>query len=76
MSNLDWMGIIPKADGYVSGPVEKTADITIVRRFKRRTMSWLRTRVNPLLKLSLLKLNGEWDQYWQERRQTLAQCAG
>ncbi len=23
---------------------------------------------NPLLRLRLLKLNGEWDTYWQERR--------
>jgi len=75
MSNLDWIENIPKADGYGSGPVEKTVDITVARRFKRRGMSWLRTRVNPLLKLRLLKLNGEWDQYWQERRETLAQCA-
>jgi Uncharacterised protein family (UPF0236) len=75
MSNLDWIENIPKADGYGSGPVEKTVDITVARRFKRRGMSWLRARVNPLLKLRLLKLNNEWDQYWQERREALAQCA-
>lgn len=75
MSNLDWIENIPKVEGYGSGPVEKTVDITVARRFKRRGMSWLRARVNPLLKLRLLKLNGEWDGYWQERREALAQCA-
>jgi len=75
MSNLDWIENIPKVDGYGSGPVEKTVDITVSRRFKRRGMSWLRARVNPLLKLRLLKLNGEWDAYWQERQEALAQCA-
>jgi hypothetical protein len=75
MSNLDWIENIPRVDGYGSGPVEKTVDITVARRFKRRGMSWLRARVNPLLKLRLLKLNGEWDGYWRERRQALAQCA-
>jgi hypothetical protein len=75
MSNLDWIENIPKVDGYGSGPVEKTVDITVARRFKKRGMSWLRARVNPLLKLRLLKLNGEWDAYWQQRREALAQCA-
>lgn len=75
MSNLDWIENIPKVDGYGSGPVEKTVDITVARRFKKRGMSWMRARVNPLLKLRLLKLNGEWDQYWMQRRQALAQYA-
>jgi hypothetical protein len=75
MSNLDWIENIPKVDGYGSGPVEKTVDITVARRFKRRGMSWRRARVNPLLKLRLLKLNGEWNQYWQDRQEALAQCA-
>ncbi len=74
-ANLDWIENIPKVDGYGSGPVEKTVDITVARRFKRRGMSWRRARVNPLLKLRLLKLNGEWNQYWQDRQEALAQCA-
>lgn len=75
LSNRDWIENIPQADGYGSGPIEKTVDITVSRRFKRRGMSWHRQRVNPLLKLRLLKLNGEWDQYWDGRRQELARCA-
>jgi hypothetical protein len=74
MSNLDWIENIPKVDGYGSGPMEKTVDITVARRFKRRGMSWRPARVNPLLKLRFLKLNGEWNQYWQERQEALAQC--
>ncbi|MFB0565623.1 MAG: hypothetical protein ACETWK_08095 [Candidatus Aminicenantaceae bacterium] len=39
MNNAEWIGNIPKAKGYGSGPVEKTVYITVSRRFKRRGMS-------------------------------------
>jgi hypothetical protein len=68
-NNLDWIANIPKVKGYGSGPVEKTVDITVARRLKRRGMNWHRGGANPLLKLRLLKLNGEWDLYWRQRRQ-------
>jgi len=74
-NNLDWIANIPKVQGYGSGPVEKTADITVARRFKKRGMSWYRRNANPLLKLRLLKLNGEWDFYWKERRKEFARYA-
>lgn len=67
-NNYDWIENIPLIGGYGSGPVEKTVDITVARRFKRRGMSWYRSGANPLLRLRLLKLNGEWDAYWKERR--------
>jgi hypothetical protein len=73
--NLDWIENIPKVGGYGSGPVEKTVDIAVARRFKKRGMSWYRRNANPLLKLRLLKLNGEWDTYWQQRRNELARKA-
>jgi hypothetical protein len=74
-NNLYWIANIPKVQGYGSGPVEKTADITVARRFKKRGMSWYRRNANPLLKLRLLKLNGEWDFYWKERRKEFARYA-
>jgi hypothetical protein len=73
--NLDWIENIPKVRGYGSGPVEKTVDIAVARRFKKRGMSWYRRNANPLLKLRLLKLNGEWDSYWKQRRNELARKA-
>lgn len=71
-NNLDWIENIPKAGGYGSGPVEKTVDITVARRFKKRGMSWYKKGANPLLKLRLLKLNGEWDNYWLRRKEDCA----
>jgi hypothetical protein len=73
--NLDWIENIPKVGGYGSGPIEKTVDIAVARRFKKRGMSWYRRNANPLLKLRLLKLNGEWEAYWQQRRNELARKA-
>jgi hypothetical protein len=74
-SNLDWISNIPKVDCAGSGPVEKTVDITVARRFKKRGMSWYRDGANPLIKLRLLKLNGEWDAYWEHRKKEFAQYA-
>jgi hypothetical protein len=74
-NNLDWIANIPKVKGYGSGPVEKTVDITVARRLKKRGMHWHRGGANPLLKLRLLKLNGEWDLYWRQRREQSARHA-
>jgi hypothetical protein len=74
-NNLDWIENIPKVKGYGSGPIEKTVDITVARRFKKRGMSWYKRNANPLLKLRLLKLNGEWGAYWQHRRKEFARYA-
>jgi len=77
MCDPTWIRIanIPRVDCAGSGPVEKTVDITIARRFKKRDMSWYKGDANPLLKLRLLKLNGEWDAYWQQRKKELARIA-
>lgn len=74
-NNLDWIPNIAKVQGYGTGPVEKTVDIAVARRFKRRGMSWYRGGANPLLKLRLLKLNGERDTYWNEQYKEYARYA-
>jgi hypothetical protein len=50
-----------------SAAIEKAVDVTICRRFKKRGMSWLKPGLSSLLALKLLKLNGEWNRYWQSR---------
>jgi len=50
-----------------SGVVEKTVDILVARRFKLRGMSWYDKNAAKLLRLRLLKLNGEWCSYWEKR---------
>lgn len=50
-----------------SGAIEKSVDVTVCRRFKRRGMSWLYPGLSGLLALKLLKLNGEWHSYWKSR---------
>lgn len=50
-----------------SGPMEKAVDIVIARRFKARGMSWFRRGVSALVRLRLLRLNGEWSRYWAGR---------
>lgn len=70
-NNLYWIANITKVEGYGSVPVEKTVDITVSRRFKKRGISWYSNNANPLLKLRLLELNKEWDHYWKERERNL-----
>ena len=50
-----------------SGAIEKSVDISVARRFKRRGMSWLPPGLSSLLALRVLKLNGEWNNYWKLR---------
>jgi hypothetical protein len=56
-NNLDWIANIPMVGGFGSGPVEKTVDITVARRFKKRGMSWYRRNGNPLLGSSTIVLS-------------------
>jgi hypothetical protein len=50
-----------------SGAIEKTVDVAVARRFKLRGMSWRHPGLSSLLALRVLKLNGEWDSYWNLR---------
>ena len=36
--------------GYGSGPIEKTLDITVACRFKKRGMNWYKTSLSRLLR--------------------------
>lgn len=38
-------------------------------------MSWFRHGVNPLLQMRLLKLNEEWELYWDQRKTEAAKYA-
>jgi len=66
-SNRDGIENYKKVGIMGSGVVEKTVDILVARRFKLRGMSWYDKNAAKLLRLRLLKLNGEWDSYWEKR---------
>ncbi len=66
-SNADGIENYKKVGILGSGAVEKTVDIVVARRFKLRGMSWYDKNAAKLLRLRLLKLNGEWDCYWEKR---------
>jgi hypothetical protein len=74
-ANLDWIENSPRLDEYESGPVDKTFDIAISKRFKNQGKIWLREGANPLMKIRLLKLNSEWEIFWDERREGVARYA-
>lgn len=48
-----------------SGPVEKANDLLVARRQKRRGMHWRPATSEALASLQALRLNGDWDDYWQ-----------
>jgi hypothetical protein len=58
-----------------SGAVEKTVDTLVTHRYKKRGMSWRRPGSAALLRLRLLKANGEWETYWASRRTSFARRA-
>ncbi len=55
-----------------SGATEKTVDVLVSHRYKKRGMSWGRSGSGALMRLRLLKANGEWEPYWQRRRDAFA----
>jgi len=50
-----------------SSAAEKTVDLLIARRFKRRGMSWTVAGVETLLQFRVLEHNGELEKYWWAR---------
>ncbi|MBU4293706.1 MAG: UPF0236 family protein [Actinobacteria bacterium] len=66
-SNADGIENYKKVGILGSGAVEKTVDILVARRFKLRGMSWYEKNAAKMLRLRLLKINGEWDNYWNKR---------
>ena len=69
-NNIEGITNYTKVGYYGSGAVEKTIDVTICRRFKNRAMGWQAGGANNLIRLRMLKLNREWDQYWTGRQAT------
>lgn len=53
---------------HSAGAVESNIDKTIAHRFKKRGMSWSEDGASALLKIRQVIANGEWDDWWYERR--------
>lgn len=70
-ANAEGIRNLARFEATGSGAVEKTVDVVVTHRYKKRGMSWRRPGSRALLKLRLLRLNGAWDAYWAERRATL-----
>jgi hypothetical protein len=74
-ANIQGIHNLARLEATGSGAVEKTVDVVVTHRYKKRGMSWRRPGSRALLKLRLLRLNGTWDAYWAARRATVAQLA-
>ena len=77
----NWEGIIDYRKmhraGYLvaSSLAEKAADLVVAKRQKKHQgMHWTRMGVDNLSALRTLWLNGDWEEYWRERREELLQC--
>jgi hypothetical protein len=51
-----------------SGLVEKANDLLVARRQKRKGMHWSLETSEALARLKALRLNHEWDSYWEKRQ--------
>lgn len=71
-ANAEGIANLARLEATGSGASEKTVDTLIVHRYKKRGMSWSRAGSGALLRLRLLKANGEWDRYWSSRRAAYA----
>lgn len=71
-ANAEGIANLGRLEATGSGAMEKTVDVLVVHRYKKRGMTWRRSGSNALLKLRLLKANGQWEAYWVRRRETYA----
>lgn len=74
-ANAPGIANLARLEATGSGAAEKTVDVLVVHRYKKRGMSWRRGGSNALLKLRLLKANGAWEAYWASRRTAFARQA-
>jgi len=56
-----------RSDLFGSGCVEKGVDLIVSRRFKGLGRTWFKPGALGMLKLRMLRFNGQWDHYWAER---------
>jgi hypothetical protein len=75
IANAEGIANLARPEATGSGATEKAVDVLVVHRYKKRGMSWRRPSSNALLKLRLLKANGEWEAYWASRRRAFARPA-
>jgi len=50
-----------------SGQAEKANDLLVARRQKNKGMHWSEETSTALMRLRTLRLNGDWDRYWQQQ---------
>jgi len=74
-ANAEGITNLARLEATGSGAVEKTVDVVVTHRYKKRGMSWRRPGSRALLQLRLLRLNGVWDTYWETRRQGVTRLA-
>lgn len=56
-----------RSDLFGSGCVEKGVDLIVSRRFKGLGRTWFKPGALGMLKLRMLRFNGQWDDYWAAR---------
>jgi hypothetical protein len=66
-SNAGGIANYARSDLFGSGAVEKGVDLIVSRRFKGMGRTWFRPGAAGMLKLRMLRFNGQWDRYWSER---------
>ena len=75
----NWVGIVDYLRMYKAGYmvasslVEKAADLVVAKRQKKKqSMQWTIKGADNLSALRTLWLNGDWEEYWRERREKAA----
>lgn len=75
----NWEGIVNYRDMYRAGYliasslVEKAVDLVVAKRQKKKQgMHWSRMGADNICALRTLWLNGDWEEYWRERREKAA----
>ncbi|MGB4592839.1 MAG: hypothetical protein WBI63_03565 [Coriobacteriia bacterium] len=66
-SNVEGIANYARKELFGSGSVEKGVDLIVSRRFEGLGRTWFRPGALGMLKLRMLRFNGQWDDYWADR---------
>jgi uncharacterized protein UPF0236 len=67
LPHLDYKGAIEKGLPIGSGEIESAHRYVIQQRLKLPGAWWKADNVEPMLALRVVRANGDWDKYWEDR---------
>lgn len=67
LSQVNYREAIEKKRPIGSGEIESAHRFVVQERFKKAGAWWAPKNIDPMLALRLIRINGQWDAYWENK---------